>query len=155
MRFLYCACAISAMLDDWRGVNIPKAVEFIRSSTSYDGGIAQRPMSESHGGSTYCAIAALSLMQQLDQGLADRQRTLQWCLRRQIEGFQGRINKPGDTCYSFWIGASLQLLGGLSLANRDANLRFLGKTATEYGGFGKEENDYPGNVYILIDIIIV
>ena len=32
-----------------------------------------------------------------------------WCLFRQKSGFQGRPNKPVDTCYSFWLGASLQV----------------------------------------------
>ena len=36
-----------------------------------------------------------------------------WCLFRQKSGFQGRPNKPVDTCYSFWLGASLEV--------RDAN----------------------------------
>eukprot|EP00966_Prymnesium_polylepis_P043145 1002147-Prymnesium_polylepis.1 len=33
---------------------------------------------------------------------------VQWCVGRQRGGFQGRPNKDEDTCYSFWIGASLQ-----------------------------------------------
>ena len=32
-----------------------------------------------------------------------------WCLFRQKSGFQGRPNKPVDTCYSFWLGASLEV----------------------------------------------
>ena len=32
-----------------------------------------------------------------------------WCVNRQITGFQGRPNKPVDTCYSFWVGASLEV----------------------------------------------
>lgn len=32
-----------------------------------------------------------------------------WCLFRQKNGFQGRPNKPVDTCYSFWLGASLEV----------------------------------------------
>lgn len=33
-----------------------------------------------------------------------------WCLFRQKSGFQGRPNKPVDTCYSFWLGASLEVV---------------------------------------------
>ena len=33
----------------------------------------------------------------------------QWCLQRQKSGFQGRPNKDVDTCYSFWVGASLDV----------------------------------------------
>ena len=32
MRFIYCACCVSAMLDDWSGVNIDKAVQYIKKS---------------------------------------------------------------------------------------------------------------------------
>lgn len=32
-----------------------------------------------------------------------------WCLNRQTTGFNGRINKPSDSCYSFWIGSTLKV----------------------------------------------
>lgn len=32
-----------------------------------------------------------------------------WAIMRQISGFQGRANKPEDTCYSFWVGATLKV----------------------------------------------
>lgn len=39
-----------------------------------------------------------------------RFRQLQrWCICRQQTGFQGRPNKPTDTCYSFWVGATLKV----------------------------------------------
>ena len=31
MRFLYCACAISALLDDWSGVDVDLALAYIDS----------------------------------------------------------------------------------------------------------------------------
>lgn len=107
MRFVYCAAAISYMLDDWTGFDIDKAVEYILSSQSYDFAIAQGPGQESHGGSTYCAIAALYLMGRLDD-LPGKEELIQWCIERQLNGFQGRINKIPDTCYSFWIGISFK-----------------------------------------------
>ena len=33
-----------------------------------------------------------------------------WCVNRLTDGFNGRPNKPSDTCYTFWIGASLVML---------------------------------------------
>ena len=64
------------------------------------------------GGSTFCAVASLSLMGRLDSAFSPEERRglARWCLRRQVTGFQGRPNKPSDTCYSFWIGASLEVL---------------------------------------------
>lgn len=38
MRFLFCACAISALLGDWSGVDKDAAVKYIQSCQSYDGG---------------------------------------------------------------------------------------------------------------------
>lgn len=41
MRFTYCAACIAYFLNDWSGIDIPKAVQYITSSQGYDGGIAQ------------------------------------------------------------------------------------------------------------------
>ena len=43
MRFLYCACAISAMLGDWSGIDIPKALSFISRCCTYEGGFGLIP----------------------------------------------------------------------------------------------------------------
>lgn len=63
------------------------------------------------GGWTYCAIAALCLMGRLDEALSQREldRIRRWCMMRQQSGFHGRPNKPVDTCYSFWVGATLEV----------------------------------------------
>ena len=63
------------------------------------------------GGSTFCAVASLFLMGRLhDAFAADKLEGLKrWCLLRQQTGFNGRPNKPVDTCYSFWVGATLEV----------------------------------------------
>lgn len=71
-------------------------------------------------------------------------KILRWCIHRQVKGFQGRVNKPEDTCYAFWIGATLQLLDGLKWVDDVALRDFLSLTATNYGGHGKEPDDLPG-----------
>ena len=67
------------------------------------------------GGSTFCAIAALVLMGCLESTFSpsELEAVRRWCLMRQRSGFQGRPNKPADTCYSFWIGASLKVSGNM------------------------------------------
>ena len=64
------------------------------------------------GGSTFCGVASLVLMGRLETTFSplERRGLQRWCLRRQQTGFQGRPNKPVDTCYSFWIGASLEVV---------------------------------------------
>lgn len=80
------------------------------------------------GGSTYCAISAYSLAGAVEHRFSqrDRRRLVSWLVARQGEqgtsaggedededdaagggGFNGRINKPQDSCYSFWCGATL------------------------------------------------
>ncbi len=82
-RFVFCACAISAILNDWSGVNIDLTVSFIRACITYEGGIALLPGSEAHGGSTYCGLAALSLMGRLSSLTPSETKRLEyWCLQR-------------------------------------------------------------------------
>ena len=80
---------------------------------SYEGGIGQGPGLEAHGGSNFCALASLVLMGRLNDvfppGSHALRRLISWCIHRQHSGFQGRPNKPVDTCYSFWVGASLEV----------------------------------------------
>lgn len=53
-------------------------------------------------------------------------------------GFNGRCNKRSDTCYSFWVGGSLDVLKKLHLIDLKANRRFLlEKTQHFIGGFSK------------------
>ena len=65
-------------------------------------------------GSTYCCIAALSMLGALP--VENRDDTVRWLASRQINsddrnhgGFNGRVNKPADTCYSFWVGGAMDV----------------------------------------------
>lgn len=142
MRFIYCACVISYLLDDWSGIDTDKAYQFILSSQSYDGGIGQGPYQESHGGSTYCAVQALKFLGKLDS-LPRKDALIQWCLERQESGFQGRINKVVDTCYSFWIGAALFTLGVHNLTQFQAIKGHSLSCQQKIGGFSKWAETYP------------
>lgn len=181
MRFVFCAMAVCFLLQDWRFVDLdraerygplmpprPHAPRYILSSVSFDGGIglapgavgrAPRPLTplaradqESHGGSTFCAVAALQLMGRL-QGL-DQDALVEFLVRRQVRvrpeeprthaqvhGFNGRVNKPPDTCYSFWVGGTLQTLSCAHLIDRASTRDFLYATQRERtGGFAKTES---------------
>ncbi|XP_045501286.1 geranylgeranyl transferase type-1 subunit beta [Colias croceus] len=139
MRFVYCAACISYILNDWSGFNIKRATDYIIKSIGYDYGIAQCPELESHGGTTFCALATLSLTNQLDRLSEEQIEGLRrWLLMRQIDGFQGRPNKPVDTCYSFWVGASLKILDSLNLSNFSNNRNYVYETQDcVVGGFSK------------------
>lgn len=51
----------------------------------------------------------------LDALGTDNEDTVHWLVYRQsveeeeIGGFNGRVNKPADTCYSFWVGGALDV----------------------------------------------
>jgi geranylgeranyl transferase type-1 subunit beta len=145
-RFLFCACAISYILDDWTGIDIDKAVAFVQSCRGYDGGISLIAGQESHGGSTFCGAAALVLMGKLDQVLDEdgwRTQLVHWCVHRQIGGMQGRTNKVEDTCYSYWIGGTLCLLGMEHLLDQDKLRNYIMSCQHARGGFGKIIGAYP------------
>ena len=68
---------------------------------------------------------------------------IHWCAHRQIGGFQGRPNKVEDTCYSYWIGGTLQVLGYDDLLDRDVLTDFVLSCQTDMGGFSKVLGAYP------------
>lgn len=145
LRFLYCACCISHMLNDWSAVDQDKAVEYICACRSWDGAIALLPGGEGHGGSTFCGVAALMLMDRLDEVIDEewRKELIQWCVNRQVGGMQGRPNKAEDTCYSYWIGGTLRLLGQDALLDHNALRDFVMQCQTRMGGFSKVIGVFP------------
>jgi len=100
------------------------------------------PGQEGHGGTTYCALAALKLLGKLES-IDDKEGLIQWCTRRQIGGLQGRTNKKADTCYSFWVGASLHMLGAVELLAPEPLIEFIGKCKCAVGGYSKVVGIYP------------
>ncbi|CAG9773090.1 unnamed protein product [Ceutorhynchus assimilis] len=141
MRFVFCAASISYILNDWSGIDVDKMVEFILKSISYDGGIGQGPNLESHCGSTFCAIASLSLSDNLHRLSSQQFLNLRrWLLLRLDTGFNGRPNKPTDTCYSFWTGGALKILEAYQFIDSEQNPNFVLMTQDKYGGFSKWVN---------------
>ncbi|KAK0527819.1 geranylgeranyl transferase type-1 subunit beta [Tilletia horrida] len=143
-RFVYCAFALCDMLGGWNAIDQEAAVRFLLQSRNYDGGFGQGPGQESQGGSTYCALASLALASRLDN-LSDRERTVDWLLSRQQSGsgFNGRPEKATDTCYSFWCGASLAILGEHDRIDPEADVRWLLSAQTRMGGISKVPGDMP------------
>lgn len=135
MRYVYAACAISALLDDWTGFDLDLTTQYILDSQAYDGGFGMRPGAEGHGGSTFCAVASLYLMDRLDR--IDRPALLRWLVHRQGEGWAGRPNKPSDTCYSFWLGATARLTRAERFTTPASNRKFNLCCQSGFGGFKK------------------
>ncbi|CAI9092425.1 OLC1v1027654C1 [Oldenlandia corymbosa var. corymbosa] len=153
LRFVFCAASICLLLGNWCGMDKERAKEYILRCQSYDGGFGLIPGSESHGGATYCAVASLRLMGYIEDDLVSKTVSpcvlnvpmlLDWCLKRQSDdgGFQGRLNKPSDTCYAFWVGGVLRILGAHNFIDEGGLRRFLLTTQSRYGGFSK----FPGQL---------
>ena len=155
MRFVYCACCVCYMLNDWSPIDQDRVAQFILKCQNYDYGIGQRPYLEAHGGSTFCALASLVLMGRLHTTFSPaRVEGLKlWCIRRQQTGFQGRPNKPTDTCYSFWIGATLHLLECASWVDKLWNTSFILSTQSKHvGGFAKWPDTHPDPLHTYLGL---
>jgi geranylgeranyl transferase type-1 subunit beta len=142
MRFVFCAAAICYILNDFTYIDVERMCSFIQRSITYEGGFGQGPGLESHGGSTYCAIASLALLGRLyDESVLSRKQIehlKKWAIFKQEEAFHGRTNKPDDSCYAFWIGATLKMLNSDSFVNVEELRNYLMAAQDELiGGFSK------------------
>lgn len=80
-------------------------------------------------------------------------RLKQWCLNRQDKGFNGRVNKPIDSCYSFWIGATLKLIDMLQFTNYEDNVNYIFETFDDItGGFSKWPGFSPDPLHTFMGI---
>lgn len=127
VRHLFTGVAILSLLGI-RDVELQTAaVNYIIQCQNPDGGFGETPSaSESHAGLTYCCVASLKLMgETLPEPV--KRRALGWLAHRQQPsgGFNGRTNKPEDTCYAFWVSATLALLGHTDFIDKSAAQRFL------------------------------
>lgn len=109
-RACYTAISVGSRLNILDAELVKDVGNFILSCQTYEGGIAGEPGSEAHGGYTFCGLAAMILINEADK--LDLPHLIDWVAFRQgVEcGFQGRINKLVDGCYSFWQGGALALL---------------------------------------------
>ena len=62
VRYVYAAVAVCSLLRRWDSFDVVSAVSFICRCQSFEGGFGLCPGQAAHGGSTYCALAALDLM---------------------------------------------------------------------------------------------
>lgn len=156
LRFVYCSLAICNIFNDFSNIDVNNVIKFIINCLNYDGAFGQNPETESHGGSTYCAIASLSLLNKLKYVLNENKFKIleRWAVNRQTTGgFQGRPNKDPDTCYSFWLGATLSIIGSLDRINKDKNRDFVLNNANSLtGGFSKNMDSIPDPMHTCLSL---
>mmetsp|Transcript_26471 Transcript_26471/g.55939 ORF Transcript_26471/g.55939 Transcript_26471/m.55939 type:complete len:705 (+) Transcript_26471:134-2248(+) len=91
----------------------PSISRHIASCQTFEGGFGAEPHNEAHGGYTFCALAALRILNSVSS--IDVRALEGWLARRQMGyegGFCGRTNKLVDGCYSFWQGGAVAVLDG-------------------------------------------
>ncbi|BBH06727.1 Prenyltransferase family protein [Prunus dulcis] len=130
LQFLLVASILN-ILDDELVQNVGN---YILSCQTYEGGISAEPGTEAHGGYTFCGVATMIMINQVNQLDLPRLRqmivrkfnvvfnehvlnlsnpkTNDWLVFQQGKecGFKGRTNKLVDCCYSFWQGGTFALL---------------------------------------------
>lgn len=156
-----------------RIVNIPMALAFVLSTINYDGGMGQSLGAESHAGLTFCGLASLDIfLAYEDKRLGEVynwEKTVAWLARRQINpgdsrwdpeeagGFNGRTGKPADTCYAFWVSASLNIIhpgSANQLIDTTAAERYILEVVQQniIGGFAKLEGENPDQLHSYLGI---
>ncbi|KAK6129321.1 hypothetical protein DH2020_036929 [Rehmannia glutinosa] len=115
VRACYTAISVAGVLNILDDRLIQNAGDYIVSCQTYEGGIAGEPGSEAHGGYTFCGLAAMVLINEVNR--LDLPALTNWVVFRQgVEcGFQGRTNKLVDGCYSFWQGGVAAIIQRLRL----------------------------------------
>lgn len=113
VRGSYCALACASLCSLLAKELEENSATFISNCQTFEGGFGAVPYSEAHAGYTYCGLAALAILDQVDSikidlHALDRFAVLAQC--SQAGGFRGRTHKLVDGCYSFWGGALFPLL---------------------------------------------
>nr|CCA19516.1 geranylgeranyl transferase putative [Albugo laibachii Nc14] len=143
MRFVFCACAISYMLDDWSGIDKALVCQYINKCRNYDGSIGIAPGTEGQGGAVFCAIAALRLSGCEEKLDCKQKNLIRWLMFRQHNGFQGRCNKEPDSCYAFWNGGALDMLEHHAFVDIESIQNFVVSCQHSFGGFCKYPDSGP------------
>ncbi|KRX55374.1 Cyclin-dependent kinase 9 [Trichinella sp. T9] len=152
-RFSFCAVATLSLLNRLNDIDVRKAVGFVLKCRNFDGGFGTRPGSESHAGQVYCCVGVLAMTRHLNT--IDVDQLAWWLAERQCKsgGLNGRPEKLPDVCYSWWVLASLKILGRHEWIDKKCLREFiLACQEEENGGF----SDRPGDehyVYLYIKYI--
>ncbi|CAB4315864.1 unnamed protein product [Prunus armeniaca] len=110
VRACYAAISVASILNILDDELVQNVGNYILSCQTYEGGISAEPGTEAHGGYTFCGVATMIMINQVNQ--LDLPKLIDWLVFQQGKecGFKGRTNKLVDCCYSFWQGGTFALL---------------------------------------------
>jgi len=152
-RFCFCAVATLSLLGRLDAIDSGRTASFVSSCMNFDGGFGSRPGSESHAGLIYTCLGTLAITRHLH--LCDQDRLGWWLCERQLPsgGLNGRPEKLPDVCYSWWVLASLHILGrGHWLCEEKLQQYILACQDRETGGFADRPGDMPDPFHTLFGI---
>ncbi|XP_016954950.1 geranylgeranyl transferase type-2 subunit beta [Drosophila biarmipes] len=154
-RFSFCAVATLTLLGRMeQTIDVEKAVKFVLSCCNHtDGGFGSKPGAESHAGLIYCCVGFFSLTHRLH--LLDVDKLGWWLCERQLPsgGLNGRPEKLPDVCYSWWVLASLTIMGRLHWISSEKLQQFiLSCQDAETGGFSDRTGNMPDIFHTLFGI---
>lgn len=134
-------------------IDLEKAVNFVMSCCNSDGGFGSKPNAESHAGLIYCCVGFLSITDQLHR--LDCEKLAWWLCERQLPsgGLNGRPEKLPDVCYSWWVLASLTIMGRLHWISAEKLEKFiLSCQDAETGGFSDRTGNMPDIFHTLFGL---
>lgn len=146
-RATYCALSVLRCLNIQDSILLENVSNWILSCQTYEGGFGSVPGSEAHGGYTFCCVASLCLLNQLER--ANLSALLRWLTSKQLPeegGFCGRSNKLVDSCYSYWQGAVFPLIHPLLKKNNlSPSFGDLGLFRKAHSGTEEEQEEKGGS----------
>lgn len=119
IRAAYCALSCASILNIIDEDMCKNTLFWLKKCQTYQGGFAQEPNDEAHGGYAYCGIASYIIIYSHFPHLLNNKneinidKLIRWQSFKQMQfsgGFQGRTNKLVDACYSFWVGAVFPMI---------------------------------------------
>jgi len=126
-RNLFCIFIVSSLL----GILTSDLESIIIRETKHLSitreGFSTKKFSGTHGAISYCWIASLLFLKGEEKKLVLPFDIKKWLSIRQnflTYGFSGRLSKTPDSCYNFWIGASLIFLNIKFSKNLENNFIF-------------------------------
>ncbi|KRZ23579.1 Geranylgeranyl transferase type-2 subunit beta [Trichinella pseudospiralis] len=152
-RFSFCAVATLSLLNRLNDIDVRKAVSFVLKCRNFDGGFGTHPGSESHAGQVYCCVGVLAMTKHLNT--IDVDQLAWWLAERQCKsgGLNGRPEKLPDVCYSWWVLASLKILGRHEWIDKKCLREFiLACQEEENGGFSDRPGDEPDPFHTLFGL---
>uniref|UniRef100_A0A7E4UTU2 Geranylgeranyl transferase type-2 subunit beta n=1 Tax=Panagrellus redivivus TaxID=6233 RepID=A0A7E4UTU2_PANRE len=141
-RFSFCAVATLYLLKKLEEIDVEGVVNYVMQCYNFDGGFGTYPKSESHAGQIYCCIGTLATTNNLER--IDINRTARWLAERQCPsgGLCGRPEKLPDVCYSWWVLASLAIIGKQHWIDKETLVKFiLASQDDELGGIADRPED--------------